>query len=201
MEEKFSVKDSDNAAIRKFSELLKDSRIAKDYEYYYKEGVTAPYFKISKPFLKENDSDPDESIIYVDIDGEGDSVEYSLYMEYASDHFVTAEECMDVVEKLYFGEYVEVALVTPKYAYACIIENTGDPAENAKALSESIGPVMNLFENNEQPIKGAHMHIIFPLSVTNNLVFQRGEIYAIPGVEMYIVSAEFAIHNEYYVIK
>lgn len=202
MEHKLLVKDVDNELIIRFSNALKQQGIYEGADYYYiDENINLPFFKIPKPYKKEQPTDPDVHYIFVDIDKNPpflEKEEYTVYGNYVHEHIPNADSAAELVKLLYTGEYVEVAIVYPDRRAGFFLKNQGEPEKNVNILMENAGIIVDCLSNAKA---GGHMHRIFSPAHPYNLQFGIGEQHKLQGYEIYAVSSVLAEHPEFYILK
>ncbi|MBQ8726712.1 MAG: hypothetical protein IJY84_06405 [Clostridia bacterium] len=200
MENKFRVKDTDIIAIKELAEELKNFGVD-GYEYYYQEeNSKVPFFKITKPFKKEKDSDPDEHEIFIDIDLNAPTPEYTVCGLLCHEHFLEPSQAVRLVKGMIDGIIAEVGLVYHNMKASFFIVNRGEPQKNVATIDENAQFItQRLFEGAK--FTGFHNHILFNGSFTNYLYCDHNSQLIFKGVQVYLVSAILGEHPEYYIIQ
>ena len=197
MEKKLSCAETDNEMIKDMSIALLKCGIDEGANYYEADEYSKPYFKISKKFKKESDSDPDVCYIYIDVE----DAEYTVHGRYVHEHLSHENKAVNLVVGLLSGAIAEVALVFPNKMAAFFIQNTGDPAENVKILDANAEQIMSHLNSPMASSPNVHGHVIFSAAFPYYLYYGGGRQPQIEGVTIYLVSSVFAEHPEYYVIQ
>ena len=196
MERSIPCASSDNQMIKNMSEVLVELGLNDAKNYYESDEYSKPYFKIAKQFKKESDDDPDVCYIYIDVD---DS-EYTVHGRYLHEHFGGANRAAMLVAGLLTGSIVEVALVFPNKMAGFFMQNTGNPAENVKVIDLNAEEIMNHLNSPMASAPNVHGHIIFTPAFPYYLQYGGGRQPQIEGVQVYLLSAVFGEHTEYYVV-
>ena len=197
MENQFLCTSSNDQRIRALSNALLDLGIADAAHYYEADEYSVPYFKLGKKFKKESPADPDFHYLYVDVDED----EYTVHGQYGHEHFADAVLAAWLVKALFTGETVEVALVFPDKMAGFFMNNTGDPEQNVKVITDNAKTIMDILNSPSGSMRNVHVHTAFAPSHPYFLLcggFRRPQI---ADVTIYMVSYVFAEHPEYYVIQ
>ena len=196
MEKKLSVLESDIIAIKELSNELKNCGVD-GYEYYYKDDeLRLPYFKIEKPYKKEKDGDPDSHAIFIDVEVNDNSVEYTVVGMLCHEHFNSAQMASELVKGLLNEQVCEVALVYPNMKATFFTVNEDEPIKNVKKINSNAKTITErLFGGANFP--NVHIHSLFAESYTNNLLCDYKEQLKISGVKAYLVSSVVGYHPEY----
>ncbi len=201
MEKVFKVKDSTNNLIIEFSRALKKAHILDGCDLYYEdENYHCPFFKIPKPFLKEHKNDPDVHYIFVDIEEK----EYTVHGNYAHEHVTDINNAIFWVSALLKGFVVEYALVINGRQASCFIKNTGDPKKNVDYIANDKKSCLYIMDimNKKMPPQGSHLHIYFEKSFPGYLMLKTIPMNEILNkYSIYMISAQFGQHPEYYLIQ
>ena len=56
-------------------------------------------------------------------------------------------------------------------------------------------------DNTTQLLSGGHLHEIFPASFTNNILYNSSKGLTIKGLQVFLVSAIFSCHPEFYIVQ
>lgn len=188
-----------------FAKKLKDAGIDFDDCYYTREGYRCDFFKIPKPFERENPNDPMVHYIFVDVEerdnGFGSAPEYSVYGNYAHDHFSDIDEAVRLIRGLLDETMVEIALSVQELFASTFFTHTGDYRDDISVLAENADAVMEIL-NNPLVIEGrGHMHTIFPQAYPYNLMSQRSKQFTYENINVYFLSSKFAHHPEIYIVS
>ncbi len=193
MKRKFSVKDSTNPNILAAAKSLTAVGLGEFAEYYYEdEGGACPFFFVSRPFAKEQASDPDEVRIYLDVDNE-----YTVCTLYGHEHYNTPGEAADLIRKLYDKELAEVAVMYDEIKICVYTPNHSNPEDNVKSVMQHFESIMNTVNN--YPL-GAYnnAHFFFKPFAPYNLQVHAEKATPVAGRTRYIISCAFGEQPEYY---
>ena len=181
------------------SEELKNLGI-EGYEYYYKdEDLKLPYFKIEKPYKKEDDNDPDSHVIFIDVESFENRAEYTVVGLLCHEHFDSAKMAAELVKALLLEQVCEVALVYPNMKATFFTTNEEEPIKNVRKIDQNAKTITERLFGSAQ-FSGVHIHSLFNESYTNNLLCDYKEQLKLSGVKIYLVSAVVGYHPEYYVV-
>ena len=194
MEEKLLCKDSDNELLKNLSTALVDAGF-EDAKYYYDKNYHCPYLKISKPFKKENDNDPETHYIFIDVNMN----EYTVMFNIHHEHISSVEETVELVKKIYNGEVVDVALVHYGKVASTFALNTGDPKKNIEVLSKNLSIYESYFSS--EALGMFHMHYNSSFTFPYVLKIERTDRFNLGNFNSYFSSDVFAEHVEYYINK
>ena len=197
MEKALSCATTDNQMIRDMSTVLAELGIDGADTYYEADEYSKPYFKIAKKFKKETENDPDVCYIYIDVD----DMEYTVHGRYLHEHISNEKRAANLALGLLSGAIAEVALVFPNKMAGFFILNTGDPAKNVKVIDDNAEEIMKHLNSPMASMSNVHGHIIFSAAFPYNLQYGGGRQPQIEGVQIYLLSAVFGEHTEYYVIQ
>lgn len=186
---------------RDFAQALDKAGLDGSDRYYTTDNCEIAYFKIPKPFKKEQDSDPDFHHIFIDVEQKQGAVEYSVHGSFCHEHTPSIDYAIGLCQRLYSGEVVEVAFYSGSYFATTFVKSAGAPEENIKVLSESFEAVKDaLLTPMIQDGKG-HLHVVFPATKEFHLLSKRTNEFQINGIKTYFMSSVLAEHPEYYIVE
>ena len=198
MEQQKLCTSANNEMIVELSKALVKAGIEDGAQFYYEaDDYPTPYFKIPKAFKKESPEDPDFHYIYIDIEGN----EYTVHGSYVHEHLGSAAQVVELVNQLYSGKTVEVALVYPDRMAGFFMRNTGDPQKNVDVINENAKTIMEFVDSPIGASPNTHIHTLFSPAHPYMLLCGGIRKPQIQGVTIYLVSYVFAEHPEYYVIR
>ena len=195
MEEKLLCKDCDNELIKDLSVELVEAGY-KDGEYYFKSSdYRCPFFKISKPFKKESEIDPEIQYIFIDVGYN----EYTISFHIHHEHISSVKRTVDLVNKIFNGEVVDVALFHYGRVASTFAVNTGDPKKNIEVLSKNLSIYEGYFLS--EALGMYHMHYNSGFSYPYVLKIERTDKFNLGNFNSYFSSDVFAENVEYYINK
>ena len=197
MEKSIACASTENEMIKDLSKALLDAGVNEGANYYESDEYGKPYFKLSKPFKKELENDPDVCYVYVDVDDN----EYTVHGRYLHEHFGSANRAVSLALGLLSGEIVEVALFFPDRMAGFFLFNTGNPEKHIKVIDDNAEQIMEHLNSPMASAPNLHGHILFSPAFPFYLQWGGGRQPQIKGVEVYMLSSVFAEHPEYYVIR
>ena len=197
MEKKIACKTSDNQMILDLSKVLVECGIDAAKNYYQADEYHVPYFKIPKQFHKEANDDPDVVYLFVDVDDN----EYTVHGRYIHEHIGNERQVANLVMGLLSGAIAEVALVYPDRMAGFFMMNTGAPEKNIKVIDDNADYIMEHLFSPLASMSNVHGHMIFSAAHPYYLQYGASRQPQIQGVQVYMLSAVFGEHTEYYVIK
>ena len=183
--------------IAELSKALVKSGIQDGASYYEADDYALPYFKIPKAFKKEFEDDPDYHYVFIDV-GEN---EYTVHGSYIHEHLSSVAEVVRLVNQLFSGATVEVALVFPDRIAGFFMPNTGDPQKNVDVINDNAKTIMEYVNSPIGASPNTHIHTLFSPAYPYTLFCGGLRKPQIEGVTVYMVSYVFAEHPEYYVIQ
>ncbi len=206
MEKQLFVKDSNNPFLQALTDELEKAGIREGSDVYYEdEAYKCPFFKIPKKYLKEDDTDPDFHYIFVDVEEFGQTgLEYTVQGNFVHEHFNKVEDAVRLIKALLEGTVVEMALVFGDMKASFFMNHTGDHAKNVNFFGEDKEAVDYVFEACKNPSVCSglmHSHVIFSKVHPYYLMCEHTTSYKLRGIEVYMASAIFGQHPEYYVIQ
>ncbi len=204
MEKERKISESGHAAMQALSAKLKEAGVFEGSDVYYEdENFADPFMKIPKAYKKENENDPDVHYIFVDV-GEGPAgMEYTVTANFVHEHIPGAADAATLINGLLTGEIVELALVYEDMKVSFYMKNTGDHEKNVQYLAGDKETADYVLEHMNNPMVQAgqvHQHLIFPKNYPYSLMYENAGRHVLPGVKVYVVSAIFGEHPEYYVM-
>lgn len=200
MENKFRVKDTDIIAVKEMAEELKKLGVLGADFYYMQEGSLTPYFKITKPYKKEKDTDPEEHEIFIDIDLSSPVPEYTVCGLLCHEHLTSPSQTARLVKGMIDGVIAEVGLVYPTMKASFFIINRETPQKNVAIIDENAKFIIEKLSAGAK-LTGFHNHILFNGSFTNYLLCDHNRQLTFKDVQIYLVSAVLGQHPEYFIIQ
>ena len=195
MERKIKITEKTAQEIQGVAEELKRVGLEAFADSYYEDDeYTGPFFKIEKPFKRENDKDPDTECIFLDV-----THEYTVHTRTGHEHYNDAKKAVEIVKGLFDGTLAEVALCFPTLTARFLIENTGDPEKNISKMNNNAKDLMEIVNgvvNELSPIK--HIHHLFAPAFPHYLQILADENFMYGGCEVYLQSIIMGEHAEIY---
>ena len=204
MEKQYLCESSDNEMIKKFSDALIKKGIIEGSKYYYiDDNFSFPFFKLPKPYQKENDNDPDVHYVFVDVDNSKTHSpygEYTIQCNFIHEHISDVNLAVELVYGILKEEIVEVAIIFPNYFAGFYMKHTGDHEKNVNFINDNfdfIGDCLKSITN----LTSGHMHKLFPKISPYYIHYGPSTEHKLSGASIYMVSSILAVHPEYYIIK
>ena len=200
MEKENLCSKSDSQLIKALAETLVKYGITEGSDVYYTdEDYNLPFFKIPKAYKKETPDDPDVHYIFIDVNDS--MLEYTVHGNYVHEHIDDADKAVELVMQLLNAEVVEVAIVYPDRIAGFFVNNTGDPQANVDIVVENFETIKYHIDRDLGNFNGGHMHVLFQTAATNYFMYGPTTRHRLQGINIYLVSAVFAEHPEFYVIQ
>lgn len=204
METMHKITAESEAMYRDFGKAITDAGLEGGDCYYTSDGYHLGYFKIPKEYKKENEGDADFHHIFVDVEerdnGLGMGIEYTVHGSFAHEHMSSIEKAIDLCQKLYSGEVVEIGFSSGSLFATTFTYWAGGYEESFKVLVDRFDEVRSLLENPLVQGGTGHLHIIFQPEFGFSLLGKKTDEFRFQGVNAYFFTGILAEHPEYYVV-
>ena len=193
MERKILIDEKASEKIQLMSEELKKVGLGEFANCYYEDDdYDCPYFKIVKPFEKENDSDPNAEIIFIDV-----THEYTVHARLGHDHYENPSLVAQETKGLFDGTLAEVALCFSSFTARVLISNTKEPSTNVAVLGDNANKLMEIVNGVLPSLSdSAHVHHIFSPTYPHYLQVLLKQNPTISGCQIYLQSIVIGKHPE-----
>ncbi len=204
MELRHEITESTEALYRELGLAITNAGLEGGDCYYTDDNYHSAFFKIPKPYKKENEHDPDVHHIFIDVEekdnGLGDKVEYTVHGSFAHEHTPYINTAIDICQKLYSGEVVEVGFSSGQLFATTFTYWAGSYEDSFKVLVDRFDSVRSLLESPLVQGGKGHLHVIFQPELGFNLLGKRTSEFTFEGINAYFFTAILAEHPEYYVV-
>ena len=196
MESKLEITKNTEKNIRDLAKALKEVGLDEFADGYFKDDrFDNKYFKILKPFAKEDDDDPDIETLFIDVSSE----EYTVHTRLGHEHYSDAKTTATMVKGLFDGTLAEVALCFPNITARFLVANTGDAKKNVDIIYNNADSIMEIINDSISVLNtSAHIHRYFEAAFPNYLQILPKENYMFDDSEVYMQSVVMGTHPEIY---